>query len=150
MCSLCCTWLSLLDVPPVRGEEFPRHRLRAPFPSLAHPGVLFPAAAAGSRGQGRVPVLNRPVPNELCRQLHRGRALFSLRALSRAGAQEPFSCPFSADLLITTTPPPPPQSILAKFRFLSSQLSAHSEKEIQKGRRKVGVGRLKGVYFSLP
>lgn len=84
--------------------------------------------------------LSRLFPNELWRQLQGGKSCYSLRLFSEAAEKQceqglpslrrsaAFSAIFFPFSLLSL-------SILAKFRFLCSQFSAHSEKEIQKGRR---------------
>lgn len=102
-------------------------------------------------GEGGGRMLNRLVPNELWRQLQLGQilllpppTLWSCRAV--VGAHLPSQCWF-ADFSAMWATPPPSQSFLAKFRFLCSQLNAHSEKEIQKGRRESEGGHGGGGDF---
>lgn len=106
---------------------------------------LFPAALAWLRGDlvggwGEGKTLNRLFPNEVWRQLERGRILlFSCLLLSPArggGDVYPrFLCWFAASSVSFLCRP---QSVLARFRFLCSQLSAQREKG--KNKRVGGVG----------
>lgn len=124
-------------------------RARAPPGWGGHPcsgNHLFPTALAWLRGDlvpgwGEGKTLNRLFPNEVWRQLERGRILlFSCLLLSPArgggGDVSPrFLCWFAASSVSFLCRP---QSVLARFRFLCSQLSAQREKG--KNKRVGGVG----------